>query len=80
MAINNKSVTLLGSTVKLVSYTIYPQPDGSFRATIQGTVSDGAGVVDAIETRATYPSGTAVLDTTSAAALTRLRQDNGFES
>lgn len=80
MAIINKTVTILGSTAKLTSFTIYPQADGTYRVAINGTVSDGANFIDNIETTASYGSGVAVLNNMSAAALARLRADNGFET
>ncbi len=80
MAIVNKTVTILGSTAALKSFTVYPQADGTYRVTINGTVSDGASFVDQIETTASYGSGVAVLANMAAAALQRLRTDNGFET
>lgn len=80
MAIVNKTVTILGGTAALKSFSVHPQPDGTFRVSIIGTVSDGANFVDQIETSATFAGNVTALVNMAAAALTRLRQDNGFES
>lgn len=80
MPIVNKSVTMLGSTVKVTSSTIYPQPDGTFRAMVNGTVTDGGQFLDQLEAVSTYGSGVAVLNNMAAAALTLLRTQNGFET
>lgn len=79
MTIQNKSVTMLGSTAKLTSFTVYPQADGSYVVTAVGTVTDGAAFTDQIASTASFGSGVAVLNNMSAAALQRLRIDNGFE-
>ena len=80
MAIVNKSITLLGATAKLTSFTVYPQADGSFQVAINGTVTDGAQFTEQITTTANYGSGVAVLANMATAALQRLRTDNGLET
>ena len=80
MPIVNKSVTMLGSSVKVTSFTVYPQPDGSFRAVVNGTVNDGGQFVDQLEAVSTYGSGVATLVNMATAALTLLRTQNGFET
>lgn len=80
MAIINKSVTLLGATAKVVSFTVYPQADGSYQVSINGTVTDGAAFIEQLATSATYGSGVAVLNNMRDAALQRLRLDNGLET
>ena len=79
MTIQNKSVTLLGASAKLTSFTVYPQADGSYIVSINGTATDGAAFVDQLATTATFGSGVAVLNNMSAAALQRLRIDSGLE-
>jgi len=80
MTIQNKTVTMLGSTAKVTSFTIYPQADGTFVATINGTVTDGAAFTDQLAATQTYPSNTTVLSNCAAAALTELRKQNGLET
>lgn len=80
MAIQNKTVTFLGASAKLTSFTVFPQADGSYRATISGTADDGSGFVEQIATTATFGSGVAALNNMAAAALQKLRQDNGLET
>jgi hypothetical protein len=80
MPIQNKTVTILGSTAKLSNFTIYPQDDGTFRVSINGTVSDGGSFVDQISATGSYGAGVAPLVNMAAAALTKLRTDNGFET
>lgn len=80
MAIQNKTLTLLGASVKLEVFQVYPQADGSYVVSISGVVTDGAGGTQAISTRATFGSGVAVLNNMAAAALQRLRVNNGLET
>ena len=80
MAIQNKTITLLGATAKLASFTVYPQPDGSYVVTIGGSATDGASFTQQLATTANYGSGVTVLNNMAAAALQRLRQDNGLET
>jgi hypothetical protein len=80
MPIVNKSVTMLGASVRVTSFTIYPQPDGTYRAAVNGTVTDGGQFLDQLEATASYGSGVAVLNNMAAAALTLLRTQNGFET
>lgn len=80
MPIVNKSITLIGTTAKLSSFTVYPQADGSFTVTINGTVTDGATFTEQLATTANYGSGVATLNNMAAAALQRLRTDNGLET
>jgi hypothetical protein len=79
MTITNKTVTILGSTAKLSSFTVYPQADGSYVVTANGTATDGASFSEQIATSASFPAGTNVLDNMSAAALQKLRIANGLE-
>lgn len=79
MTIQNKSVTILGATAKVVSITIFPQSDGSYVVTVNGTATDGASFTEQIATTATFPSGTNILDNMSAAALSKMRIANGLE-
>lgn len=80
MPVQNKTITLLGASAKVTSFTVYPQDDGTFRATIAGTCTDGAAFTEQLSTTASYGSGVAVLNSMTAAALMRLRQDNGLET
>jgi len=79
MAIQNKTVTFLGSSAKITSFTVYLQTDGSYRVDIVGTADDGAGFVEQIATTKTFGSGVATLNNMSAAALQALRIANGLE-
>lgn len=80
MALQNKTITLLGASAKLSSFAVYPQADGTFRVTISGVADDGAGNVDQIAATVQFPSGVGVLDNMSARALTELRKANGLET
>ncbi len=80
MAIVNKSITLLGSTAAVSSFTVFLQPDGSYRVGVNGTVTDGASFMEQLAAQKSYPAGTNVLDNMSAAALTELRKQNGLET
>lgn len=80
MAIQNKTVTLLGANAKLVSFTVYPQASGAYSVVINGVVDDGAGFTDQLSASVNFPSGVAVLDNMSARALTELRKANGLET
>lgn len=79
MAIQNKTVTFLGANAKLTSFTVIPQPDGSYVVSIAGTTDDGAGFVEQLATTKSYGSGVAVLNNMAAAALSALRIANGLE-
>lgn len=79
MAIQNKTVTILGATAVLKSFTVYPQADGTYVVTAVGTATDGASFTEQIATTATFGSGVAALNNMAAAALQRLRIDNGLE-
>lgn len=79
MAIQNKTVTMLGATAKVSAFTIYPQADGSYIATITGTVTDGASFTDQLSATKSYGSGVAILNNMAAAALQELRIQNGLE-
>lgn len=80
MPIQNKTVTLLGASTKLVSFTIFPQADGSYRVSVAGTADDGSGFTEQLAAAKSYPAGTAVLDNISAVALSELRKQNGLET
>jgi hypothetical protein len=80
MTIQNKTVTFLGSSAKLTSFTVIPQTDGSYIVNIVGTADDGSGFVEQIATTKTYGSGVAVLNNMAAAALQALRIANGLEA
>ena len=79
MAIQNKTVTILGSTAKVSSFTVYPQADGSYAVSVAGSANDGALFSEQIATSTTFPPGTAVLDNCAAKALQILRIANGLE-
>lgn len=80
MAVINKSITLQGATAKVVSFTVYPQTNGSYVVTVAGTATDGAAFTEQLATTLTIPAATAVLDNMSARALTELRKANGLET
>lgn len=80
MAIQNKTVTLLGANAKLISFTVFPQPNGTFVVTINGTVDDGAAFTDQLAASVSFPAGIAVLDNMSNRALIELRKANGLET
>jgi hypothetical protein len=80
MAIQNKTVTLLGASAKVNSFTVYLQADGSYRVTIAGIATDGAAFEEQLAAAISVPSGVAVLDNMSARALVELRKANGLET
>jgi hypothetical protein len=80
MAIQNKTITLLGATAKVVSFTVYPQPDGTWAVTISGTATDGAVFVQQMTAARSYAAGVAILVNMAAGALLELRTQNGLES
>lgn len=79
MPIQNKTVTILGSSAKVSAFTIYPQTDGTYVATITGTATDGSTFVQPLAATRVYGSGVATLNNMAAAALTELRTQNGLE-
>jgi hypothetical protein len=79
MAVQNKTVTLLGASTKVTSITISPQPDGSYIVMVIGVATDGAGFSEPISTSLPFPAGTTVLDNMEATALSKLRIANGLE-
>lgn len=79
MAIQNKTVTILGAQTKVTSITIAPQADGSYLVSVGGTATDGAGFTEQIYASASFPAGTTILDNMSASALSKLRIANGLE-
>ena len=79
MTILNKSVTFQGALTSLTSITILPQANGSYVVTANGVETDGSGNSNSISASATFPPGTATLDNMAAAALQKLRQQNGLE-
>ena len=79
MTVVNKSITYQGSLTTVVSITVYPQANGSYVVTANGVETDGSGNSNSISASATFPPGTATLDNMAAAALQKLRQQNGLE-
>lgn len=79
MAVQNKTVTLLGASAKVTNFTVTPRADGSYAVSIVGTTTDGAAFVEHLLADISIPSGVAVLDNMSARALTELRKANGLE-
>jgi hypothetical protein len=79
VAIQNKTVTFLGASAKLTSFTVFLQQDGSYIVTAYGTADDGAGFTEQISTSKPFGSGVAVLSNMAAAALQALRIANGLE-
>lgn len=80
MTIQNKSVTILGSSAKLSSFTVFPQADGSYIVTAAGSATDGGSFSQQLAVSQSFPAGTNVLDNMAAAALQKLRQANGLET
>ena len=79
MTIINKSITFQGALTTVTSITIYPQTGGGYVVTANGVASDGAGNTEPISATASFAPGTTVLDNMAAAALQKLRQQNGLE-
>lgn len=79
MAIQNKSVTILGATAKVSSFTVFPQADGSYVISAGGTATDSLSGIEQLSLTANFPA-VAVLDNMSARVLTELRKANGLET
>lgn len=80
MAIQNKTITLLGAQAKVVSFTVYPQANGTFVVTVAGTATDGAAFTQQLAATVNVAAGVAVLDNMAARALMELRKANGLET
>jgi hypothetical protein len=80
MTVLNRSITILGATAKVTSFTVYPQLDGTYVVTAVGTATDGASFTEQLTVTQSFGSGVAVLNNMSAAALLALQQANGLST
>lgn len=81
MAIQDKSVTLVGAQTILFSLTMMPNQDGSTTIVASGSTKDSLGNIEQLNPARiiVQPGQVAAVDNMMARALSELRKANGLE-